>query len=300
MYTEERYFLLLKSIVVFGVFLALSIIITTILGDAIVENSGVVRAGGIFSNLNSAGFSCYMSIVFTLLLYLETKDKKLLFFMLILLMAMLITGSRASMLCLFVTVSFFVLKRNVNKYLLLTIALSFFLTLFSIPFFYKKIIVLLRLDRGLSGRNVLYDIGLSIINENKLTGIGLGNLKLVGSEKLMAINDIGAWEKEQLLSHAIQSSHNAYIETTVELGILGLIVLLLLLFILLIKYFKLIKHALPKNKNIFILFLAATFSCIVRGFFESNGILNKGWISIDIFFWLLYICSLRKKQLKIL
>ena len=155
----------------------------------------------------------------------------------------------------------------------------------------------MRLKRGLATRDVLYNIGIDIFKDNPLSGIGLGNLKFVGPEYL-ASYPIGQWKKNDILSIGIQSSHNLFIETAAEIGLLGVFVLILIICNIGWRYFKEIRKR-KGDKNLYFLIWASYIGIIARCFFESNGIINRGWITIDIFFWVMLAVFLRLDYIKL-
>lgn len=297
MNTYHRYQLVVKSIILSGTILSTSIIFSLFFGNVITELSGVVRAGGFFSNVNSAGFICYISTVFAFMQYLEKKKKSTLFLCLFFILGIIITGSRASMLAIVVTTIFYNLRYKLTKK---TITLTIFGGITAAIIFYinkESILNVLRLNRGLAARDVLFNVGINIAKDHPFTGIGLGNLREIGSIYLEK-EPIGDWIKKMLLDIGIQSSHNAFLETTVELGVFGLLFFVLTIMLIGRQYYKQIKLSTPEHKNFYFLIWGIFMGILIRSFFESNGIINRGWITIDLFFWIVYVIFLRSKQWK--
>lgn len=294
----RKYILTILSIVISGIILSLSIVYSRFFGTVIVENEGAIRAGGIFSNVNSAGFVLFIAIIYAFLMYLEKDKKRYWLYIILFLTALVFTGSRASMLALAVSFLFYNLRFKLTKKIIIICVSSLLFTILGFFLFQDKILSALRLERGLSARQILYNIGLDIAADYPYLGIGLGNLKDVGPQYLVTY-PIGEWQKNSILDIGIQSSHNVFIETAAEIGLIGAGVLILIIVNIGFRYYRQIKKVDPSNKNFYYLIWGLFMGILVRCLFESNGIINRGWITVDIFFWVTYVIFLRSKQFKI-
>lgn len=95
-------------------------------------------------------------------------------------------------------------------------------------------------------------------------------------------------------------SHNFFITKGAELGAIGMI----LAFSLFIIYILLYLDAWKKSKGTQLGWIVKTSGAIiasffVRGFFEGQGILTRGGLAHDIFFWVLIAFTIRTGQLAI-
>lgn len=203
------------------------------------------------------------------------------------------------MLALGASIIFYNIRFKFSKKTLTIImsAIVFFCVSFFL--FKDKIIGQLRLSHGLSARDILYDTGLSISEDYPVTGIGLGNLREVGTNYLMKNPHVSNWRKEMLIDIGIQSSHNVFIETSAEIGYIGTGILISIILTLGFKYLRKIvfnKKSVKEN-NIYFVCWALFMGVLARSFFESNGIINRGWITIDIYFWIIYVISNNYKNL---
>ncbi|WP_136482675.1 O-antigen ligase family protein [Cognatitamlana onchidii] len=293
-----RFQLIVKSIIYAGIVVCGSIYLAVLLGNVQHESNGSIRTGGIFSNINSAGFICYISCAYSYFKFIEKKKSRFVFLMLFFVGGIIITGSRASMLALAVSFLFYNLRFKLTKKVISLLFLGL-ISLSGVLFFFKdKILTMLRLDKGLSARDVLFNIGINITKDHPYTGIGLGNLKDIGAIYIEK-EDVGNWLKNMLLDIGIQSSHNVFIETAAEIGVFGSGILALILLHIGRKYYKGLKVSLLKDRNFYFIIWGIFMGILVRCFFESNGIINRGWITIDIFFWITYVIFLRSKQWKL-
>lgn len=293
----RKYILTAKAIIISGVILSVSIFYSRFFGTVIVENEGAIRAGGIFSNVNSAGFILFIASIYAFLIYLEKGKKRYWLYILLFSTALVFTGSRASMLALAIAILFYNLRFKLTKKIIIITIASLFLGVVSFFLFQDKIMSGLRLERGLSARQILYDIGIDIAADYPYLGIGLGNLKDVGPQYLVSY-PIGEWQKNSILDIGIQSSHNVFIETAAEIGVIGSTFLILIVLTIGFRYYKQIKLADNKDRNFYYLIWGLFMGILVRCLFESNGIINRGWITVDIFFWITYVIFLRSKQFK--
>ena len=205
----RKYILTAKAIIISGVILSVSIFYSRFFGNVIVENEGAIRAGGIFSNVNSAGFILFIASIYAFLIYLEKGKKRYWLYILLFSTALVFTGSRASMLALAIAILFYNLRFKLTKKIIIITIASLFLGVVSFFLFQDKIMSGLRLERGLSARQILYDIGIDIAADYPYLGIGLGNLKDVGPQYLVSY-PIGEWQKNSILDIGIQSSCNRF------------------------------------------------------------------------------------------
>ena len=54
-----------------------------------------------------------------------------------------------------------------------------------------------------------------------------------------------------------------------------------------------------RDKSLLITCVAIVTGLVGRSFFEGNGILTNGWLSFDLYFWLIFAILLRTKQLSL-
>lgn len=121
---------------------------------------------------------------------------------------------------------------------------------------------------SMSQRNFIYSNSLNLISENIVFGVGTGDVKST-FENL--------YERENVHFHSYLNAHNQYLQTTIALGLIGLLILLSLFFFPMIKMIK--------EKEFFLLtiFILIGFSFL----FESMLERNMG----TYFFALIYVLS---------
>lgn len=121
---------------------------------------------------------------------------------------------------------------------------------------------------SMSQRNFIYSNSLNLISENIVFGVGTGDVKST-FENL--------YEKENVHFHSYLNAHNQYLQTTIALGLIGLLILLSLFF------FPMIKMIREKEFFFLTIFLLIGFSFL----FESMLERNMG----TYFFALIYVLS---------
>lgn len=121
---------------------------------------------------------------------------------------------------------------------------------------------------SMSQRNFIYSNSINLISENIVFGVGTGDVKSKFEE---------LYERENVHFHSYLNAHNQYLQTTIALGLVGLLILLSLFLFPMIKMIK------EKEFFLLTLFLLIGFSFLFESMLERNmGI---------YFFVLIYVLS---------
>jgi len=259
----------------------------------------IYRTGGFIDNYNATGgyFAIAIPLLVSSLYISQIKITKIMVSAIIglLFIALIITGSRSAFLAC--AVSVFIILYTLNKKLLARITVSAVLALLLfllIEPIRDFLTVALRVESGLTHRDHLWKISLSIIKDNFLLGIGPGAyaFKMFDYFPLM----LNSYEGQLLYSlfqmtSGTNSAHNFYLVMFTDLGILGLIISLMLPYI----FFRISKTVLKylkksvNNSYYLVLGIVATMTgLLVRALFDGINILSYGWISVDLPFWLMF------------
>lgn len=257
----------------------------------------VERVAATFSNVNTGGFIMTMLALLCYYAHLLYKRSFYILLMFLCSVSVLFTGSRAALLALLVFMVIMFCRRRIPRLLFVLGGFLLCALLFIILFRTDIIWQVFRVDNGTAGRNYLWEISGQIIHDHFWTGIGGGNLREIGTEHLRSLTSISEYRREQLLEIGIQSSHNMYLEAFVDSGVFGFILYLSILLYILIKYLKGIRNNPPEYRKIAYFMFGMTIGIIVRGLFESNGFICKGWLVADFMFWLFLILYERKELL---
>lgn len=293
---------LLSAVILSGIIMALSIIINMFKYGfdplALVSNFEF-RSGGLLSNINAlSGFWVVgIPLTFMLAYYQKIKTIKYLLFiaMLIMLLALLTTVSRAVMLATFISICI-ILYRLKKKFFFRFLfgSIAFIIIILFFTPLGAELELLLRLGDGLSNRNFLWQIAFNMISSRPLTGIGPGayGFEMFNYFPILLDSYEGKLFIElQHLTFGFNGSHNFYLALFSDLGVLGFIVSLLLPLTFFQIASKTIKYFPERNSSenrIIWCFIAIGAGMFIRGFFEGISLVTYGWITVDMPFWLIY------------
>lgn len=190
-----------------------------------------------------------------------------------------LTFSRSAYLCLFISMLFITLSLKIGRRIFL-----FFTTLFLIilPFIAETLSTLIRLERGLTGRDILWKAAWQMIRNNFLLGVGPGNFESVKVYHILPMDFLSNIVRTEYVSGA---AHNLYLTVFSEMGFLCLLSLVGFLILLFVKAWKGLKSA-TDNESRYLLYVATSVLCglVVRSFFESGVIIGSGRFGDTIFF----------------
>ena len=258
------------------------------------------RTSSLISNPNAVTTFYMVSFPFLVAFLFLIKDKstKFLLWSLILLLSfgLLLTMSRSAILGIIISllIIFFLLRK---KYFtrLLAILTSIVTLVIVFGAFSDILLIILRVEAGLTGRNYLWTISFDIIKDHFVFGIGPGAYKYVWLDYFPVM--LSSWTGQTLVAlHNMAPdsnlSHNFYLLFFSDMGILGLLTALSLTFI----YFKigfktLFLYKTQPNDTYYLIvaLFASGASVFVRVFSDSIGLMSYGAITADLPFWLVFI-----------
>lgn len=194
----------------------------------IVEGGRVSATSTYDSNDIAMVFACFFPFVFYL--YVSMKSKKriiILLLLMLLIFGVIKTGSRGGLLALMIAIlqiffsSHFV-KNKMNKLMILLIVCAVLFSPIADTVRERWEVVITGEDYNISttdshtgGRLAIWRSGLAIFRDNFITGVGIGNVTVAMGNKY---GDTG-W----------RTSHNAFLQISLELGIFGLLIYLSIL-----------------------------------------------------------------------
>lgn len=298
--SSSKYLILINFCCYAGFFVATFILLQYILVNIGILSMESDRIAGVYSNVNTGGFVMSMISLLNYYMYLITKKNIYLILMLYCFISVFCTGSRAALLVFFIAFFVAYFRRKIPIRVFVVFVFFFIGILLFLVFKMNDLQLLFRAENGTAGRDYLWIVALQIIEDHFFVGIGVGNLKEIGTVYLTNLPLISDWERDALLEHAVQSSHNMYLETFVDTGIIGLILYLFIYFQIMFQYVKGLKSRLYMNKQLSYLLLGMILGVAFRGLFESNGFLCKGWLNVDLMFWVFFVLYKRKYLLNYL
>jgi putative inorganic carbon (HCO3(-)) transporter len=297
------------KIIIFTLFGVSFIIATAVIYDFVSYGISMVnlltvsyRASGLINNYNATSgfFAVTIPLTISLMFYKSKRDYRfiLTLFLILQFVGLFFTGSRSAYLAIFVSlivILFNVNRRifyNIFKFSLLTVIILLLYEPFS-----ELLSGLFRLERGLTFRDTLWSISLSMISDNPFFGVGPGAYgNLVFNHFPLAIN---SYEGRLLIdlfdiTQGRNASHNFYLMLFSDLGILGFVFAISFPVVILRLLKKIIdKLKSDKNINYYIILgiTGALAGMFVRGIFEGLNLMTYGWIYVDLPVWLLISIS---------
>jgi O-antigen ligase len=269
------------------------------LGSAVIEfgNQRILRAYGAFSHPNILGgyLAITLIILLVLILLAETKKQRIFYWLClpIILSGLFFTFSKSAFLALaiaFIFLIIFILLSKEKKNILTKFILIIFVTLAILSLFYKDLVFTRlkgeqRLENKSSQERILYwEQAKSLLKENWLQGVGLGNYTLAVYNHL----------PEKQAAWFYQPVHNVYLLIFTETGLAGFFIFLL---IILEGLRKLYHFQIDKSINLLGLFKKFNFAGI-HTFYQEHFYWFLGltaiWLLVlvimafDHYFWTQY------------
>lgn len=210
--------------------------------------------------------------------------------------SLLLTGSRAAIGGVIISVYFLLYKLKPKIFIRIFISMIVLLIIFIlVPELNNLISLYFRIDRLMANRNIYWELAYNIFKHNLLLGVGPG-LFQQSAYKFLPFS-IGSWDEFQVRGLFAQQAgtghaHDFFLFRASELGILGLILAILLFIVFFYFCFKTSKLAKSINKKYYILSITITaigLGLLARSFYEATGFLTYGWIARDLPFWLIFI-----------
>ena len=241
-------------------------------------------------DFNTIGYVLMFPISFLLSDILTNNRYKMFsyFLLIIMIFALFLTFSRAAWLATAISVTVIFLHFKKSRYFLLILIILFI----GITIYFQDIIfIILRLDQGVTHRDILWSTSIRIIKDNPIFGIGPNALKyyILQYSGLLPNTVLG-----ELVSFVGNDAHNLFLTNGAETGIIGMIIVFLVFPFYYYYYFKAIKKTTIKYfNNLLIACNGIVIGAFVRSFFEGGGVMKKGYDVPNIFFWLVFIITIR-------
>ena len=279
--------------------LATSSVVSFAMEGSFLSETGRNRFAGLISNPDAA--TAFYMISFPLMLAIlllrkETSKRTISFFLLFYFsIALFLTISRSAILGILVStlIVFFILRKK--YFYRIIVFLSVIILVFVI---YEPLrdfaSLLLRAERGLTGRDLLWSVSLDMIRDHPIFGIGMGVYKVKMLQYFPAM--LNSWQGEVLIklyniSGGDNLSHNFFLFFFSDMGIFGFITSLALPIIFFRAGVKTLTKYKEVRKDIFYLIVAlfaAGASLFIRAMVDSIGLLYYGVITADLPFWIVF------------
>ena len=246
--------------------------------------TGEISLIGIFDSKNFLATNTAMSIFIALTLFLNQgidKSSRILGLVLLILSFLVLIKAQSFGAMLFVimsiTLSFITsfyqnlnlhisTRRSINRF-----SVTLFLCIIAFVIYslvhgtFDEFMYSIGKDPTLTGRTDIWEIGMDIIANNPVLGVGYQSLFYIGNESGEEI-----WELAHVASGSGFNFHNMYVDTAVELGIIGLLMYLYLISMFFRQIFSLKK--LPLGGAYF-------FATLIFIFLFLQTFLEAGWLN---------------------
>ncbi len=204
----------------------------------------------------------------------------------------LLTNSRSALLC--IMASFFILLLGL-KFGRIVIVSFIALFIVLLPFIGKTVFLLLRLERGFTGRDILWKTAIDIIHDHPVLGVGLGNYEFVKYKYIIPTDFFSTFTRSSEMSGA---AHNLFLTVASENGLLAGIILYAFILVLFYKVIVLLRKT-HNDQVRAVLYIACSilFGLTMRGFFESGIIIGSARINDFVYFLIPVVAIARVETL---
>ena len=153
----------------------------------------------------------------------------------------------------------------------------------------EMLLILLRIESGLSSRDVMWKAAWDIFKDHPIIGTGPWTFREYAFSYTRV--EPGSWISD-IVSFSKGSAHNFYLHSAAELGFGGFL-MSTGIFILYFRKFHLIKKLTQSSFNYLLYPCGAIVAGVIgRSFFQANGIITSGWLSMDLYFWVIFSITL--------
>jgi len=260
-----------------------------------------IRLNSFYNNANNLSIPFMFSIplLVSKLIFFEknTKHKTLksIFFLvafLFFIYIVLLTNSRSAILCIVFSLFVLFMSFKIGR-IISFVSISLFVLI--LPFIAEFLFVLLRLERGFTGRDVLWKAAIDMIKDYPFLGVGPGNYESLKTLYIIPVDFFTEFTRLEAMSGA---AHNLFLTISAENGILTGIILYVFLIYVFIKFIKLIKLTNNKEyKYILYSMFAVLFGLFMRTFVESGIIIGSARINDNIYFLVPLVALARMEKI---
>ena len=299
--TKKRISTVIDTIIIIGVVSSLFVVIDFLKSSVIFDKTELVRYSGIFTGVNALGLVLAMGIPFVLhYMFIYKHDKKGMKYLLVFFLmtfALFLTFSRSAWLAFGICALIILLYHKTTRPFIIPTIIVFIGIILLSESNRELAVNMLRIESTFSGREYLWKAAIEMIKEYPVVGVGpgaIGNYMIYYSGV-----DMHSWMGEQIF-FARNNAHNFYLTMGAELGVFGIMVAVSTVGIFFVHFFRTKSFVVTTGeKSLLITCGAIAAGLFGRSFFEGNGILTNGWLSFDIYFWLIFSIIIRLKQLSL-
>jgi len=304
MKTERKLNMILNSMILAGVISSFSVLVELLqVGiSSVFTIQGTIRLAGSYANPNTLGMHLAVILPLALgrLVFVDLPQKRWWGFLYVfpICLALFFTFSRSAWLAVCVSGGIVLSRFKLGRWFLFAVILAMILFVVASPDLRDLVIEVSRIEQGLTFRPLLWQGGIGIFKDHLSFGVGPGAFKHYIAEYFPPYP--WRWPIVEFAGVAGGDFHNFFITKGAEMGIVGM----LLAFLLFLVFFRAYSISIKRTEGTALHYLvgvcgAITAGFFVRAFFEGQGLLTRGGLAHDMYFWILMAFTLRAGELSL-
>lgn len=258
-----------------------------------------LRVSSIISNADTTTAFFLLTLPIALVFLFDDKFKKqrvlYLFVSLVIIIGLFLVMSRSAVLALIFSTLFILYNLDKKWFersvIIVVLAVIMFIVISPLN---NIVLILFRVEEGLSERDHLWNLAFNILNNHWLLGLGPGSYKYEVFNYLPVL--LSSWVGHYIIDLNIatsgaNASHSIYLYFFTDMGIPGLVTIIYLIVLCAKTSTHTIKKSRQGKREMYLIILsisAVLCSMFIRNIFDSVGILTYGYITNDLPFWLLF------------
>jgi len=252
------------------------------------------RFAGFFTGHGALALNLSYTLPVTLSMSLYSKNSTIRFFLftsaLIMSFALFLTFSRAAWVSVAISTTILFLTTRRGKQFVIMLTILLIAIILSSEMIQEMLLILFRVESGLSSRDVMWKAAWDIFKDHPIIGTGPWTFQEYVFNYTRVVP--GSWISD-VVSYSKGSAHNFYLHSAAELGFGGFL-MSTGIFILYFRKFRLTLKKLNQSNLNYLLYPcgAIVAGVIGRSFFQANGIITSGWLSMDLYFWVIFSITL--------
>ncbi len=290
--TVEKYIEMYWVVIIPFIFVFLFTFIKLLAAGSIFSMIYMVLTKGcddiLYPNMIGGIYLLFWPISFAMYLYEKNKIRRIVYLTIAIafIIGIVLTNTRSAYLGTFVAILYFIWFSKKRMILLGSMGIITLIYLLS-PVASIVNELLLRVEAGVSGRDIVWDVAFKLIKENYIFGIGSYTLQMIINYKYPLMT-------YQNILPLIRNAHNYPINMTLQMGIPGF-------FFIIYIYYKFARISImgqlanTDNKIRALCMGSASImlGMFARGMFEAIGIIDNGVIFPHIYFWVIMLFTVK-------
>jgi len=252
------------------------------------------RFAGFFTGQGALALNLAYTLPITLSMSIYSKNNMsrylLLFSVLIMGFALFLTFSRAAWVSVAISSTILILTTRMGRQFIFMLTILIAGIILSSERIQDMLLLLMRVESGLSLRDVMWKAAWEIFKDHPIIGTGPWTFREYAFSYARVLP--GTWSSDVVI-FSKGTAHNFYLHSAAELGVGGLLISTGI-FILYFRKYRFILDKIKKTNLNHLLYPCGAIiaGMIGRSFFQANGIITSGWLSMDLYFWVIFSITL--------